>query len=158
MPGFIPTAAPSQPSDSPSHSDTLDYDTQQAAPTHSWQDDLSQHPFLDHGPVPPMQDSDSGVTEEHTVHILPGETGERGEVEGELGEAICTGENCPPSSSSQGPTVAAIIVAVCAIATAVIVGVWCYCHKQKKSSMYKMNGKGQSQSRQGQQIEMQQKV
>ncbi|KAJ4928264.1 hypothetical protein JOQ06_016056 [Pogonophryne albipinna] len=156
--GFIPTAAPSQPSDSPSHSDTLDYDTQQAAPTHSWQDDLSQHPFLDHGPVPPMQDSDSGVTEEHTVHILPGETGERGEVEGELGEAICTGENCPPSSSSQGPTVAAIIVAVCAIATAMIVGVWCYCHKQKKSSMYEMNGKGQSQSRQGQQIEMQQKV
>lgn len=158
-PGFIPTAAPSQHSDSPSYSDTLDYDTQQAAPTNSWH--LTEHPFLDHGPVPPMHDSRNRVTEEHTVRNLPGETGERGEMEGEMGEAICTGENCPPhppSSSTRGPTVAAIIVAVCAVAAAVIVGVWCYRRQQQKSSVYKMNGKGQSQTRQGQQIEMQQKV
>ncbi|XP_059205157.1 sushi domain-containing protein 5 [Centropristis striata] len=160
-PGFIPTAAPSQPSDSPSYSDTLDYDTQQAAPTPFWQGDLTEHPFLDHGPVPPMHDGDGGLIEEHTVHHLPGETGERGETEGEMGEAICTGENCPPlppSSSGRGPTVAAIIVAVCAVAAAVIVGVWCYRRQQQKSSVYEMNGKGQSQTRQGQQIEMQQKV
>ncbi|KAF1381577.1 hypothetical protein PFLUV_G00155420 [Perca fluviatilis] len=160
-PGFIPTTAPSQPSDSPSYSDTLDYDTQQAAPTHPWQDDLTKHPFLDLGPVPPMHDGNNGVMEEHTVHNLPGETGERGEMEGEMGEAICTGENCPPrppSSSSRGPMVAAIIVAVCAVATAVIVGVWCCRRQQQKSSVYEMNGKGQSQTRQGQQIEMQQKV
>ncbi|KAM6903880.1 uncharacterized protein susd5 [Lycodopsis pacificus] len=161
-PGFIPSAAPSQPSDSPSYSDTLDYDTQQAAPTHFWQGDLTEHPFLDHGPVPPMRDGDDVVMEEHTLHNLPGETGERGEMEGDMGEAICTGDNCPPrppSSSSRGPTVAAIIVALCAVATAVIVGVWCYRRQQqKKSSVYEMNGKGQSQTRQGQQIEMQQKV
>ncbi|XP_070778487.1 midasin [Enoplosus armatus] len=164
-PGFIPTTAPSpdrsQPSDSPSYSDTLDYDTQQAAPTHSWLDDHTEHPFLD--PAPTVHDGDilTGVTEEHTVHNLPGETGERGEMEGEMGETICTGENCPPrppSTSSRGPTVAAIIVLVCAVATAVIVGVWCYRRQQQKSSMYEMNGKGQSQTRQGQQIEMQQKV
>ncbi|XP_074468488.1 uncharacterized protein susd5 [Sebastes fasciatus] len=157
-PGFIPTAAPS---DSPSYSDTLDYDTQQAAPTQSWQGDLTEHPFLDHGPVPPMHDGDNSVMEEHTVHDLPGETGERGDMEGEMGEATCTGEDCPPhppSSSSRGPTVAAIIVAVCAVATAVIVGVWCYRRQQQKSSVYEMNGKGQSQTRQGQQIEMQHKV
>ncbi|XP_068432312.1 sushi domain-containing protein 5 [Clinocottus analis] len=160
-PGLIPNTAPSQPSDSPSYSDTLDYDTQQAAPTHFWQGDLTEHPFLDHGPVPPMRDDNDVVMEEHTVHSLPGEAGERGEMEGEIGEAICTGDNCPPhppSSSSRGPTVAAIIVALCAIATAVIVGVWCYRRQQQKSSMYEMNGKGQSQTRQGQQIEMQQKV
>ncbi|XP_034401240.1 sushi domain-containing protein 5 [Cyclopterus lumpus] len=160
-PGFIPNAAPSQPSDSPSYSDTLDYDTQQAAPTHFWQGDLTEHPLLDHSPVPPMHDGNDVVMEEHTVYILPGETGERGEMEGEIGEAICTGDNCPlhpPSSSSRGPTVAAIIVALCAIATAVIVGVWCYRRQQQKNSVYEMNGKGQSQTRQGQQIEMQQKV
>uniref|UniRef100_A0A3Q3GSC0 Sushi domain containing 5 n=1 Tax=Labrus bergylta TaxID=56723 RepID=A0A3Q3GSC0_9LABR len=99
----------------------------------------------------------------HTVHDLPGETGERDEMEGELGEVMCTGENCtapPPSSSSRGPTVAAIIAVVCMVAAAVFVGVWCYRRQRQKSSMYEMNGKGQSQSqsRQGQQIEMQQKV
>ncbi|GLD71821.1 sushi domain-containing protein 5 [Lates japonicus] len=163
-PGFIPTAAPSpdhfEPSDSPSYSDTLDYDTQQVAPTHSWQGDLTEHPFLDFGPAPPVHDSDilTGVMEEHTVYNLPGEAGERGEVEGEKGSTICMGDDCPPSSSGRGPTVAAIIVAVCAVAAAVIVGVWCYRRQQQKSSMYEMNGKGQSQTRQGQQIEMQQKV
>ncbi|XP_049891078.1 sushi domain-containing protein 5 [Epinephelus moara] len=156
-PGFIPTAAPSQPSDSPSYSDILDYDTQQVAPTHSWH--LTQHPFLDHGPVPPNHIDEDGMMEEHTIRNLPGEAGERDEIEGEMGEAICTGENCPPpSSSSRGPTVAAIIAAVCVVAAAVIVGVWCYRRQQQKSSVYEMNGKGQSQTRQGQQIEMQQKV
>ncbi|KAF7664904.1 hypothetical protein LDENG_00160830 [Lucifuga dentata] len=174
-PGLISTAAPSpdssEPSDSPSYPDTLDYDTQQAAPTQSWLGDLTELPFLNHGPAPPVHDDDdddddddiieTGRKEEHTEHSLPGETGERGEVEGERGETICTGENCPPrppGSSSRGPTVAAIIVAVCAVAMAVIVGVWCYRRQQQKSSMYEMNGKGQSQSRHGQQIEMQQKV
>ncbi|KAA8585896.1 hypothetical protein FQN60_007465 [Etheostoma spectabile] len=156
-PGFIPTTAPSQPSDSPSYSDTLDYDTQQAAPTHPWQDDLTKHPFLNQGPVPPKHDGNNGVMEEHTVHNMPGETGKRGE----RGEAICTGENCPPrppNSSSRGPMVAAIIVAVCAVVAAVIVGVWYYRRQQQKSSVYEMNGKGHSQTRQGQHIEMQQKV
>ncbi|XP_044028153.1 sushi domain-containing protein 5 [Siniperca chuatsi] len=166
-PGFIPTAIPSpdrsQPSDSPSYSDTLDYDTQQVAPTHSWLGDLTEHPFLHHDPAPPVHDGDilTKAMEEYPVHNLPGETGERGEMEGELGETICTGENCPPhppSSSSRGPTVAAIIVVLCAVAAAVIVGVWCYRRQQQKSSMYDMNGKGQSQTRLGQQIEMQQKV
>ncbi|XP_044191466.1 sushi domain-containing protein 5 isoform X1 [Thunnus albacares] len=163
VPRLIPTAAPSPDKPEPSNSDTLEYDTQQAAPTHSWMGDLTEHPFLNHGPAPPVHDGDviTGAMEEHTVHNLPSETGDRGEVEGEMGEAICTGEDCPPhppSSSSRGPTVAAIIVAVCVIAAAVIVGVWCYRRQQQKSSMYKMNGKGQSQTRQGQQIEMQQKV
>lgn len=161
-PGFIPTAAPSpdrsQPSDSSIYPDSQDYDTQQAAPTHSWLGDLTEHPFLDHHPAPPVHNGDI-LVEEHTVRSLPGETGERSEMEGELGENICTGENCPPpSSSSRGPTVAAIIVVVCAVAAAVIVGVWCYRRQQQKSSMYEMNGKGQSQTRQGQHIEMQQKV
>ncbi|XP_026156456.1 sushi domain-containing protein 5 [Mastacembelus armatus] len=166
-PDFIATAAPFpdhlEPSDSPSYSDTLDYDTQQAAPTHSWLGDLTEHPFLDHAPAPPVHDSDilTGTMGEHPVRHLPGEAGERGEVEGEKGEAICTGENCPPhppSSTSQGPTVAAVIVAMCVIVAAVITGVWCYRRQQQKSSVYEMNGKGQCQSRQGQQIEMQQKV
>ncbi|XP_040908501.1 sushi domain-containing protein 5 [Toxotes jaculatrix] len=166
-PGFIPTSAPYpdhlEPSDSPSYSDTLDYDTQQVAPTHSWQRDLTEHPFPNYGPAPPVHDGDilTGEEGKHTVHSLPGETGERGEMEGEMGETICTGDDCPPrppSSSSQGPKVAAIIVAVCAVAAAVVVGVWCYRRQQQKSSMYEMNGKGQSQIRQGQQIEMQQKV
>ncbi|XP_022603329.1 sushi domain-containing protein 5 [Seriola dumerili] len=166
-PGFISTAAPSpdhlEPSDSPSYSDTLDYNTQQADPTRSWQGDLTKHPFLDYSPAPPVHDGDilTGVMEEHTVHNLPGETGERAEIEGEIGETICTGDDCPPrppSSSGHGPTVAAIIVAVCVVAAAVIIGVWCYRRQQQKSSVYEMNGKGQSQTRQGQQIEMQQKV
>uniref|UniRef100_UPI0037E8D7AA protein starmaker n=1 Tax=Semicossyphus pulcher TaxID=241346 RepID=UPI0037E8D7AA len=159
FPGFISTSAPSQPSDAPSNSDTQDYDTQQAAPTRSWLGGPTEHPVLDQDPAPPMHDGD--ILEEHTVHHLPGETGERGEVEGEMGEAMCIDENCPPrppSSSSRGPTVAAIIAVVCMVAAAVIVGVWCYRRQQQKSSMYEMNGKGQSQSRQGQQIEMQQKV
>ncbi|XP_061598520.1 sushi domain-containing protein 5 [Cololabis saira] len=166
-PGFTGTPAASpeyfQPSDSPSYLDTLDYDTQQAAPTHSWLDDLTEHPFLDHGPAPPVHDGDvfGGEMGEHTAHNLPNETGEMGDVEGEMGEATCVGEDCPPqppSSSGRGPKVAAIIVAVCAIATAVIVGLWCYRRQQQRTSVYEMNGKGQSQSRQGQQIEMQQKV
>ncbi|KAM6899562.1 uncharacterized protein susd5 [Xenentodon cancila] len=166
-PGFTgtPGASPEhfQPSDTPSYLDTLDYDTQQVAPTHSWLDDLTEHPFLDHGPAPPVHDGDifAGEMGEHTAHNLPNETGEMGDLEGEMGEAICVGEDCPPqppSSSSRGPKVAAIIVAVCALATAVIVGLWCYRRQQQKSSVYEMNGKGQSQSRQGQQIEMQQKV
>uniref|UniRef100_A0A3Q3LUK2 Sushi domain containing 5 n=1 Tax=Mastacembelus armatus TaxID=205130 RepID=A0A3Q3LUK2_9TELE len=158
------TRLPEEPeSHSPSYSDTLDYDTQQAAPTHSWLGDLTEHPFLDHAPAPPVHDSDilTGTMGEHPVRHLPGEAGERGEVEGEKGEAICTGENCPPhppSSTSQGPTVAAVIVAMCVIVAAVITGVWCYRRQQQKSSVYEMNGKGQCQSRQGQQIEMQQKV
>ncbi|KAG7501411.1 sushi domain-containing protein 5 [Solea senegalensis] len=163
-PGFIHTPAPYpellDPSDSTSYSDTLDYDTQQPAPTDSWHGDLTEHPFLKQGPAPPVHDNDvlSGVMEEHN---LPGETGERGEMEGEIGETICIGDNCPPlppSSSLHGPTVIAIIVAVCAVAAAVIVGVWCYRRQQQKSSMYEMNGKGQSHTRHGQQIEMQQKV
>lgn len=141
-PGFIPTAAPSpgrsQPSDSPS-----DSDSQQPAPTRSWLGHLTEQPYMDHNPAPP-------------AHNLPGE---RGEMEGEMGETICTGENCPPlTPSSQGPKVATIIVVVCVIAIAVLVGVWCYRRQQQKSSMYEMNGKGQSHSRPGQQIEMQQKV
>ncbi|KAM4724684.1 uncharacterized protein susd5 [Anableps anableps] len=162
-PGFrTPSTSsdPSEHSNSPSNSDTLDYDTQQVAPTHSWLDDLTNHPFLDHGPAPPVHDGNNfpGVMEEHTVDNLPGKMGE---IEGERRKTICAGENCPPhppSSTSQGAKVAAIIVAVCAVATAVIVGVWCYRRKQQKSSLYEMNGKGQSQSRPGQQIEMQQKV
>uniref|UniRef100_A0A3B5MTZ0 Sushi domain containing 5 n=1 Tax=Xiphophorus couchianus TaxID=32473 RepID=A0A3B5MTZ0_9TELE len=143
-----------------SNSDTLDYATQQVAPTHSWLDDLTNHPFLDHGPAPPVHDGNTfpGVIEEHTVDNLPGMMGE---MEGEKRKTICVGEDCPPhppSSTIQGAKVAAIIVAVCAVATAVIIGVWCYRRKQQKSSLYEMNGKGQSQSRQGQQIEMQQKV
>ncbi|KAF3707487.1 Sushi domain-containing protein 5 Precursor [Channa argus] len=163
-PGLVPTAAPSPDhSESLSYSDTLDYDTQQAAPTHSWLGDLTENPFLDHGPAPPVHEREilTGVMEEHTMHNLPGETGERGDMEVERGETTCTGDDCPPlppSSSTQGPKVAAIIVAVCAVATAVIIGVWCYRRQQQKSSVYEMNGKGQSQSRQAQQIEMQQKV
>lgn len=162
-PGYrTPGASPDhlQPSDTPSYSDTLDYDTQQAAPTQSWLDELTEHPFLDHGLAPPVHGSDvfPGMIGEHSVHNLPGEMGE---AEGEMGEAICTGDDCPPhppSSSSRGPTVAAIAVLVCVVAMAVIFGVWCYKRQQQKSSIYEMNGKGQSQSRQGQQMEMQQKV
>uniref|UniRef100_UPI003AB02A00 uncharacterized protein susd5 n=1 Tax=Centroberyx gerrardi TaxID=166262 RepID=UPI003AB02A00 len=153
-PGLFPTATPSPASPEPS--DTQDYDTQHV-------EDPTEHPFLDHGPAPPMHDDDDSITRTgaRPEHDLTGQTGERGEVEGEMGETICTGEDCPPrppTSSSRGPTVAAIIVAVCAVVTAVVVGAWCYRRRQQKSSMYEMNGKGQSQSRHGQQIEMQQKV
>ncbi|KAM9385699.1 uncharacterized protein susd5 [Pholidichthys leucotaenia] len=144
---FPPASENLEPSDSQMYPDTLDDDSQPTAPTDSWLDDITKHPYLDHGPAPP-------------IHSLPGEAGERGEVEGEMGEAICTEENCPPhppSTSSHGPIVAVIIVAICAIATAVMVGVWCY-RRQQKSTMYEMNGKGQSQTPQGQQIEMHQKV
>nr|XP_046273670.1 sushi domain-containing protein 5 [Scatophagus argus] len=156
-PDFIPTAAPfpDPSSDSPLDSDTLEDNTQRAAPTHSWLGDLTEHP---RDSAPPVHDGDIPI-EGHTVHNLPGESGERGEMEGEMGETVCTGENCPPPrSSSRGPTVAAIIVVVCALVMAVIVGVWCYRRQQQKSSVYEMNGKGQCQTRQGQQIEMQQKV
>uniref|UniRef100_A0A3Q2DYA3 Sushi domain containing 5 n=1 Tax=Cyprinodon variegatus TaxID=28743 RepID=A0A3Q2DYA3_CYPVA len=141
-------------SNPPSYSDYLDYGTQQAAPTHSWLNDLTGHPFLDHGPAPPMHDLDPfpGAIEEHIVENLPGEMGE---MEGEKRQTICVGEDCPPnppSSTSQGAKVAAIIVAVCAVATAVIVGLWCFRRRQQKSSIYEMNGK------QNQQIEMEQKV
>ncbi|XP_037549609.1 sushi domain-containing protein 5 [Nematolebias whitei] len=162
-PGFrTPGTSPDhlQPSDSPSYSDTLDYDTQQAAPTHSWLDELTEHPFLDHGLAPPVHDGDifTGVIGERNVHNLPGEMGE---MEGEMGETICIDDNCPPhppSSSSRGPTVAAIAVLVCVVAMAVIFGVWCYKRQQQKSSVYEMNEKGQSPTSQGQQMEMQQKV
>uniref|UniRef100_I3J262 Sushi domain containing 5 n=1 Tax=Oreochromis niloticus TaxID=8128 RepID=I3J262_ORENI len=155
-PDSIGTPAPDllEPSDSPSYSETGDYSTQQAVPTDSWMAGLTDHPFLDHGPSPP-------VHKDGFVLSLPGETGERGEQEGEMGETICVDDACPPlppSSSSRGPTVAAIIVAICVVATAVIVAVWCYRRQQQKSSAYEMNGKGQSHARQGQQIEMQQKV
>ncbi|XP_038144843.1 sushi domain-containing protein 5 [Cyprinodon tularosa] len=141
-------------SNPPSYSDYLDYGTQQAAPTHSWLNDLTGHPFLDHGPAPPMHNLDPfpGAIEEHIVENLPGEMGE---MEGEKRQTICVGEDCPPnppSSTSQGAKVAAIIVAVCAVATAVIVGLWCFRRRQQKSSIYEMNGK------QNQQIEMEQKV
>uniref|UniRef100_A0A668VM75 Uncharacterized protein n=1 Tax=Oreochromis aureus TaxID=47969 RepID=A0A668VM75_OREAU len=155
-PDSIGTPAPDllEPSDSPSYSETGDYSTQQAVPTDSWMAGLTDHPFLDHGPSPP-------VHKDGFVLSLPGETGERGEQEGEMGETICVDDACPPlppSSSGRGPTVAAIIVAICVVATAVIVAVWCYRRQQQKSSAYEMNGKGQSHARQGQQIEMQQKV
>ncbi|XP_072303602.1 uncharacterized protein susd5 [Eucyclogobius newberryi] len=158
-------AARPDPSDAHSFSDTIDYDTQQAAPTNSWLGDLTEHPYLDQGPVPPLGDLDvltgPGGVEEHTIDNLPGKTGEKGEMEGEKGESVCVDENCPPKtpgSSRKGPTVAAIIIAVCVVAAAVIIGVWCYRRQLQKSSMYEMNGKGQSQKRQGQHIEMQQKV
>lgn len=138
-PGFIPTAFP--------FPDTLDYDMQQEVPTHSWLDDLTEHPSADHDPAPPVHDGD--VLMEHNLHKLPSE----------MGETTCTGENCPPPNSpGRGPKVAAIIVVVCLIITAVVVGVWCYRRQQQKSSMYEMNQKAQSQTRTSQQIEMQQKV
>ncbi|KAM3596145.1 uncharacterized protein V6R79_009129 [Siganus canaliculatus] len=146
-----PTAGPS-----PDHPQPSDQDTQQVAPTHSWLGDLTDRPFPDHEPS--AHDGDI-LTGENTVHDLSGETGERGEIEGEMGETVCTGENCPPPTSShRGATLAAIIVALCVVAAAVVIGVWCYRRQQQKSSMYELNGKGQSQTRQGQQIEMQQKV
>lgn len=147
--GFIPTDDSSQEHSQPSDSDT------QAAPTQSWLDALTEHPLVDHNPAPPVHDRGSQVVE-HTVHNLPGESGQR---EGEIGEAICTGKGCPPATpSSKGPKVATIIVVVCLIVIAVLLGVWCYRRQQQKSSVYEMNGKGQSQARPNQQMEMQQKV
>ncbi|XP_054620749.1 sushi domain-containing protein 5 [Dunckerocampus dactyliophorus] len=143
------TPAPDNPASSSDSASSLEYDTQQVVPTHSWLLDLTQHPFLHHGPA----HEDNVV--EHTLPDLPGETSERGKVEGEAGETICVGESCPPpSSNSRGPIVAAIIAAVCLVAAAVVVTVWCYRQRQQKSSVYEMNGKGQS----SQQMEMQQKV
>lgn len=143
-PGFIPTTTPTS--------------DREQAPTYSWINDLTQQSFANHDPAPLEHD---GVTvmEDHTMHNLPGESGKRGEMEGEMGEMGCTGENCPPpASSGQSPKVAAIIVVVCLVVIAVMVGVWCYRRQQQKSSVYEMNGKGQSQSRPAQQMEMQQKV
>ncbi|XP_061520287.1 sarcoplasmic reticulum histidine-rich calcium-binding protein [Phycodurus eques] len=151
VPAAPETGAPDNPASS-SSSDAVEYDTQQVVPTHSWLLDLTRHPFLD-----PAQDSDDldGVTGERALHNLPGETGERGEVEGETGGAVCVGENCPPPGPSRrGPTVAAIIAAVCVVAAAVTATVWCYRRRQQKSSVYDINGKGQS----NQHMEMQQKV
>lgn len=143
-PGFIPTASPTS--------------DREQAPTYSWINDLTQQSFVNRDPAPPGHDGDA-VLEEHTMHNLPGESGERGEMEGEMGETGCMGENCPPpASDGQSPKVAAIIVVVCLVAIAVMVGVWYYRRQQQKSSVYEMNGKGQSQSRPAQQMEMQQKV
>lgn len=147
LPGFTPATTP-----------TPDSQREQAVPTYSWIDDLTQQSFINHDPAPPGPDSDAAM-EEHTTHNLPGESGERGEMEGEMGEAVCTGENCPPpASAGKSPKVAAIVVVVCLVAIAVMVGVWCYRRQKQKSSVYEMNGKGQSQSRPTQQMEMQQKV
>ncbi|KAM8883903.1 uncharacterized protein susd5 [Synchiropus picturatus] len=151
-----PTASSENQLDSPTFPDSLDYNTQQEAPTHSWMNDLTDHPYLDHGPAPPL--NNKGTGKGGNVQDLPGQAGERGKVEGEMGDTICVGENCPPTSPSRAPTVAAIIAAVCVIAAAVIIGVWCYRQRQQKSSMYEMNGTGQTQTHQAQQIEMQQKV
>lgn len=158
---FIPTAAASPDQLQPSDPDVLDYDTQQATPTDSWLGDLTELPFLNHDPAPPVHNNNNilaGVAEEHTMHNLPGEAGERGEMEGERGETSCAGGTCPPRTYGRGPKVAAIIVAVLAVATAIFVGVWCYRRQLQKSSVYEMNGKSQSQTRPGQQMEMQQKV
>lgn len=146
-PGFIPTAKP-----------TFISGREHAAPTFSWNDDLTQQSSVDRHPAPPVRDSDA-VMEEHTMHSLPGESGERGEMEGEIGGTVCTGENCPPpASAGQRSKVASIIVVVCLLAIAVMVGVWCYRRQQQKSSVYEMNGKEQGPSRPAQQMEMQQKV
>ncbi|XP_034017239.1 sarcoplasmic reticulum histidine-rich calcium-binding protein [Thalassophryne amazonica] len=164
-PGFIPTAAPSSDSSDPDPLDTMDYDTQQVAPTHSWLVDLTEHPFFNQGPAPPVQTNNIitgiGSVEEHNEHHSTAERDQKDNVVGEKGEAICTGENCPPrppSSSRQGSMAAIIIVVVSVVATAVIVGVWYYQRQQRKSSMYEMNGKDQGQNRHAQQIEMHQKV
>ncbi|XP_023831413.1 sarcoplasmic reticulum histidine-rich calcium-binding protein [Salvelinus sp. IW2-2015] len=138
------------------------------SPTDSWETTDHVHPFLEHGPAPTAWTDDVIDEEERGAeHNLTRHSGERegeeGEREGKTGEAGCTGgeEDCPPPpppSSGRGPTVAAIVIAVCTVALAAAVGAWCYRRKQQKSSMYEMNGKGQSHSRHGQQIEMQQKV
>ncbi|XP_029022129.1 protein starmaker [Betta splendens] len=158
---FIPTAPPSPYQLQPSDPHALDYDAQEA-PTDSWQPDPTEHPFFSHDPAPPAHDADDvlagGVMEEHTMHNLPGEAGERGEMGGERGGSVCAGDACPPRAPGRGPKVAAIIVAVLAVATAILAGAWCYRRQQQKSSVYEMNGKSPSQSGRGQQMEMQQKV
>eukprot|EP00063_Salmo_salar_P058707 XP_014033542.1 PREDICTED: sushi domain-containing protein 5-like isoform X1 [Salmo salar] len=184
--GLSPTASPDSPlspeatsSDSysadyttPSLTLSLDDVTPRNAarpsPTDSWETTDHVHPFLEHVPAPTVW-TDDVINEEERVaeHNLTRHSGERegeeGEREGKTGEAGCTGgeEDCPPPPpppSGRGPTVAAIVIAVCTVALAAAVGAWCYRRKQQKSSMYEMNGKGQSHSRHGQQIEMQQKV
>nr|XP_046183313.1 sushi domain-containing protein 5-like [Oncorhynchus gorbuscha] len=138
------------------------------SPTDSWETMDHVHPFLEHGPAPTawtddVIDEEEGGAEHNLTRHSGEREGEEGEKEGKTGEAGCTGgeEDCPPPpppSSGRGPTVAAIVIAVCTVALAAAVGAWCYRQKQQKSSMYEMNGKGQSHSRHGQQIEMQQKV
>ncbi|CAB1320675.1 unnamed protein product [Coregonus sp. 'balchen'] len=184
--GLSPTASPNSPLSpeaTPSDSHSADYTTPSltsslddvapgnaARPSHtdSWETTDHVHPFMEHGPAPTAWTDDVIDEEERAAELnLTRHSGERegeeGEREGETGETGCTGdeEECPPPpppSSGRGPTVAAIVIAVCTVALAAAVGVWCYRRKQQKSSMYEMNGKGQSHSRHGQQIEMQQKV
>ncbi|XP_030204063.1 sushi domain-containing protein 5 [Gadus morhua] len=117
----------------------------------------SDHPYPEPRPGLPEggEDADGTVS-------LEGEGGERAPVEGEMGEAVCTGEDCPPppppTSSSRGPIVAAVIVAICAVAMVAVMGAWLYRRRQQKNSMYQLNGKDHSQCNPEQQIEMQQKV
>eukprot|EP00062_Callorhinchus_milii_P015494 gi/632965794/ref/XP_007899068.1/ PREDICTED: sushi domain-containing protein 5 [Callorhinchus milii] len=66
----------------------------------------------------------------------------------------CVGEDCP--SSSKGPMIAIIVIAIGLLALASILALWCYKRRHQKTSVYEMNGKGQT--RRGEQIEMQQKV
>lgn len=141
----------------PSHVTTDDSSLEhtEAAPTRSWLPEVTKNTFADHSPPPPGRNRGSSL-EEHIVHGLPGESGQR---EGEIGEAPCTGQNCPPvTPTTKGPKVAAIIVVVCLVAIAGLLGLWCYRRQQQKSSVYEMNGKGQSPARPNQQMEMQQKV
>lgn len=141
----------------PSHATTDDSSLEhtEAVPTGSWLPGVTKDTFTDHSPPPPVRNQDSSV-EEHTMHGLPSESGQR---EGEIGEAPCTGQNCPPvTPAAKGPKVAAIIVVVCLVAIAGMLGLWCYRRQQQKSSVYEMNGKGQSPMRPNQQMEMQQKV
>ncbi|KAG7261365.1 hypothetical protein CRUP_022157 [Coryphaenoides rupestris] len=144
------------------------------------QDSVSSYPDYDHHTEDPalvwdpedpssrqplFPDPDPGATRAP----LSGEAGERPPVpvEGEMGEAVCIGADCPPppppppTSSSRGPIVAAVVVAICAVATVAAVGAWLYRRRQQKNSMYQLNGKDLSQrtpDHQQQQIEMQQKV
>lgn len=141
----------------PSHVTTDDssFEHTEAVPTRSWFPEVTKDTFTDRSQPPPVRNEDSSV-EEHTRHGLPGESGQR---EGEIGEATCTGQNCPPvAPAAKGPKVAAIIVVVCLVAIAGLLGLWCYRRQQQKSSVYEMNGKGQSPMRPNQQMEMQQKV
>ncbi|KAJ3608624.1 hypothetical protein NHX12_023156 [Muraenolepis orangiensis] len=137
--------------------DALDYEHTDD-PALAWdEEDPSDRPF----PDPKTRVAEDGEDADREAS-LPGEAGERAPVEGEMGEAICMGEDCPPppppTSSSRGPIVAAVIVAICAVATVAVVGAWLYRRRQQKNSMYQLNGKGQSQCTPEQQIEMQQKV
>lgn len=139
----------------PSHVPTDDSSLEhtEAVPTRSWLPEVTKDTFTDHSPPPPVRNRDSPV-EEQTMH-----GGESGQREGEIGEATCTGQSCPPvTPAGKGPKVAAIIVVVCLVAIAALLGVWYYRRQQQKSSIYEMNGKGQSPMRPSQQMEMQQKV